>query len=166
MTDCPNVTMREMLPELVNDRLAADARTQVEAHIASCAECRAEVELLRQVRAAAPSPRIDAARIAANIAAYRRPSVLVLAARSWPVRAAAAVLLLVGANTVVRQNLASGPDTIVAMAAPEVAVGALADISEADLRALAAEFGTLRAVTSVEPEVVVPSVGGGAGGGT
>ncbi len=165
MSDCPNVTMREMLPELVNDRLAAGARAQVEAHIASCAECRAERELLLQVKGAAPAPRVDAARIAANIAAYRRPSVLVLVARSWPARAAAAVLLLVGANTVIKQNAASGPDTIVAMAAPEVAVGALADISEADLRALATELGTLRAVTSVEPEVVVPSVGGGARGG-
>jgi anti-sigma factor RsiW len=165
MSDCPNVVMREHLPDLVNDRLAADARAKVEAHVASCAECRAELDLLRQVRAAAPSPRIDTARIAARIAPYRRPSALVLAARSWPVRAAAAIILVVGTTTIFQRDSATGPDTMLAIASPELAVGALTDISESDLRALADELGKLKAVTSTEPEVVVPSIGSGRGGG-
>jgi hypothetical protein len=165
MSDCPNVTMREMLPELMHNRLAADARAQVEAHVASCAECRAELELLRRVRGAAPSPRIDAARIVANISGYRRQSVLGRAVRSWPMRAAAAVILVTAATTLLRQDSSMRPDSVVAIAAPELAVGTLADISESDLRALADALGDLRAVTPIEPEVVVPAVGGGSGGG-
>ena len=168
MNDCPNVTVREMLPDLLNNRLPEVARAQVQTHVESCADCRAEFELLRRVRAAAPTPPVNAARIAAGIAPYRRASVFAAAARSWPLRAAAAVILIVGTATVLRQGnpAVDQPDTVLALApSPELAVGALADIPEQDLRALAAELGKLQAVTPSEPEVVVPSVGRGAGGG-
>jgi anti-sigma factor RsiW len=168
MNDCPNVTMREMLPDLLNDRLPAVARAQVQAHVESCADCRAELEVLRRVRSALPAPRIEAAGIAARIAPYRRPSRWVSASRSWPLRAAAAVVLVVGGATLLRQGGTdlNQPDTLIASSAvPGLAVGGLADIPDSDLRALAAELGALQAVTSAEPEVVVPAVGSGSGGG-
>ena len=63
-------------------------------------------------------------------------------------------------------QVADQADSVLALGpSPELAVGTLADIPESDLRALAAELGKLQAVTSVEPEVVVPSVGRGSGGG-
>lgn len=164
MNDCSNVTMREMLPDLLNDRLPAVTRAEVEAHVESCADCRAELELLRRIRAAAATPRIDAARIAAGIAPYRRPSVWATAARSWPLRAAAAVILVVGSATFLRQGGTSldQPDSVLAASAsPELAVGALTDIPESELQALAEEFRKLQAVTPAEPEVVVPGVGRG-----
>lgn len=164
MNDCSNVTMREMLPDLLNDRLPAVARAQVEAHVESCADCRAELALLRLVRASVVAPQMDSSRIAAGIAPYRRPSVWLAAARSWPLRAAAAVILIAGSTTLLRQTGApvAQPDTVLAAAAsPELAVGALTDIPESDLRALAAELAKLQAVTSAEPEVVVPGVGRG-----
>jgi len=164
MNDCSNVTMREMLPDLLNDRLATDARAQLQAHLESCADCRAELELLRRVRAAAPAPRVDASRIAGAIAPYRRPSMLVVASRSWALRAAAAVILVVGTTTLLRDDgpALNEPDSVLAStAASELAVGALADIPDKDLRALAEELRKLQAVTPAEPEVVVPGVGRG-----
>ena len=114
MNDCSNVTMRELLPDLLNERLAAVTRAQVQAHVESCADCRAELELLRRVRAAAPTPQLDANRIVARIAPYRRPSLFTTAARSWPLRAAAAVILIAGTATVLRQGNGSvdRPDTL------------------------------------------------------
>ncbi|MEK7401251.1 MAG: zf-HC2 domain-containing protein [Gemmatimonadota bacterium] len=168
MNDCPNVTMREMLPELLNDRLEADARAQVQSHADACADCRAELELLRTVRASAPAPRVDAARISAGIAPYHRRSAWASAARSWPLRVAAAVILVAGTATIMRQGSASlgQPDTVLAAAAsPALSVGALADIPDQDLRALMTELGRIQAVTSSEPDVVVPAVGGSSGGG-
>jgi len=163
MRDCDNVTMRDLLPDLLHDRLTAGVRADVLSHVDGCADCRAELELLRRVYAGASVPRVDASRIGAGLPPYRRPSVWASAARSWPLRAAAGVVLLLGTATVIRERTANRPDSVVATAvqSPELSVGGLTDIPESDLRALAAEMAKLEAVTSVEPEVVVPAVGRG-----
>jgi anti-sigma factor RsiW len=71
MSECANVEMRELLPELVNDRLERHARARVEAHLAACEECAAELEALRVVRRIyARTPAIDTATI---VAALPRP---------------------------------------------------------------------------------------------
>ena len=157
MNDCSNVTMREMLPDLLNGRLAAGARAEVEAHVASCSDCRAEFDLLRRVKASAVAPAVDVEGIAGSIAPYQAPSIW----KSWTVRAAAAVLLIVGTGTVMQfRGSVDQADTVLAAAAPaELGVGALADISDSDLQAIAAELSRMKAVTSAEPEVVVPAVG-------
>ncbi|HEX6807774.1 MAG TPA: zf-HC2 domain-containing protein, partial [Gemmatimonadaceae bacterium] len=60
MTDCSRGDMRDLLPDLLHERLDAATRAEVTRHVASCAECRAEVELLRSMRSAlAPAPRVD-----------------------------------------------------------------------------------------------------------
>lgn len=169
MSDCPNVTMRELLPDLLNDRLPAGSRAQVEAHLKSCADCRAELTLLRQVQASAVAPRVDAARIAAAIPPYRPATTWVRLSRSWTVRVAAAVLLVAGATTILRNRDASldQPDTVLAMStpSPELAVGGLTDIADQDLRVLMTELGKIQAVTPSEPDVVVPAVSRSGGGG-
>jgi len=50
MTDCSNAEMRDALPELPGDRIDAGLRARVEAHVATCADCAAEVALLHRVR--------------------------------------------------------------------------------------------------------------------
>jgi Putative zinc-finger len=52
MSDCQNVEIRELLPDLLHGRLSAPARQRVEAHLAECQDCADELSLLRSVRAA------------------------------------------------------------------------------------------------------------------
>jgi hypothetical protein len=64
MTDCLSTEMRDALPDLIHRNLGAARMSEVEAHVASCAECAAELELLRAVLASAPAaPPIDVKRI-------------------------------------------------------------------------------------------------------
>src|SRR5205085_8544213 len=55
MTDCPNAEMRDRLPDLLHERLDPSARAAVMAHVEQCADCRAEIVLLREARVALSS---------------------------------------------------------------------------------------------------------------
>ena len=71
MTDCPNVEMRERLPDLLHGRLEGAARVEVQAHLATCEACAAELAVLREARRVLDrAPAIDVARI---VAALPRP---------------------------------------------------------------------------------------------
>src|ERR1044071_9267862 len=50
MIDCPNVEMRDRLPDLANDTLVLAERELVLAHLAECPTCTAEIEILRTTR--------------------------------------------------------------------------------------------------------------------
>lgn len=65
MNDCVNAEMRDRLPDLLNDRLPANERAEVVAHVAACADCREELDLLRGLRSAlsAPVTHVDVARV-------------------------------------------------------------------------------------------------------
>ena len=68
MTDCSNVEMRELLPDLLHDRLDAASRAVAQAHVAACEECAAELELLRRAQLAMRrAPAVDVARIVAAL---------------------------------------------------------------------------------------------------
>jgi anti-sigma factor RsiW len=68
MTDCTNVLVRERLPDLLHERLDAVSRAEVQAHLAACAECAAELTLLREARRAMQRvPAVDVARIVAAL---------------------------------------------------------------------------------------------------
>src|SRR5512140_1830353 len=70
MNDCPNADVRDLLP----DRLDEAARAMVESHLEGCADCRAELALLRDVRASLRrAPALNVAAIAAAIPAYHAP---------------------------------------------------------------------------------------------
>ena len=169
MRDCDNAKMRDLLPDLLHDRLTVDVRAEVEAHLVSCADCRAELALLRGVQAAVAgrgTPAIDAARVSASLRPYRARSAWSAASQSWPLRAAAAVVLVAGAATLLRDgDSATRPDTVFASAHPsELSVGGLTDIPDSDLQTLLDGMGKLEAVTPAEPDViVVPAVGRGSG---
>ena len=67
MSDCANVEMRELLPELAAGTLDASARARVEAHVIACSECASELETLRLVRGAFAAPAVDIQRIVAAL---------------------------------------------------------------------------------------------------
>jgi len=68
--------MRDLLPELVNGRLDAELQLAVEAHVAECAECAAELTLLRGLRPALMrGPVLDTKRIAAAVRAQMAAAV-------------------------------------------------------------------------------------------
>src|SRR5215216_30676 len=73
MNDCANGDVRDLLPDLMHGRLDADRRSAVEAHLAGCADCRAELELLRTAgHALSRAPAVDVARIVAALPAPAR----------------------------------------------------------------------------------------------
>jgi hypothetical protein len=67
MSDCANVEMRELLPELAAGTLDASARARVERHVIACLGCASELETLRLVRGAFPAPAVDTQRIVAAL---------------------------------------------------------------------------------------------------
>ena len=119
MTDCPNGEMRDLLPELLHDRLAPAVRREVEAHVRDCADCQEELALLRAVRASLRrAPAVDVASIAAAILPYRSA-----ARRTWGSwRAAAAIVILAAGGTSVAV-LQRGATSVRDTASVSVAVG-------------------------------------------
>ena len=68
MSDCTNVEMRDLLPDLARGALAGPSRVALDAHLATCAVCRAELEVVRKAHAAlSAAPPVDTARIAAAV---------------------------------------------------------------------------------------------------
>ena len=52
MSECERSEIRDRLPEYVHGTLGAAERVAIEAHLAGCGSCRAEVALLRTMRQA------------------------------------------------------------------------------------------------------------------
>lgn len=178
MTDCPNGEVRDLLPDLLHDRLPSDTRREVEAHVRDCDDCRAELELLRAMRTSLRrGPSVDVAAIAGAIPSYRAP-----VRRSWVGwRAAAAIMLLAAGGTslavmqrgsLVSRDSASvaadvpQPTTVAASshsslpesavvapsAARELALGssAIGDLSDVELSALLKDLQTVDVLPSAD----------------
>lgn len=183
MRDCTNVEMRELLPELMHDRLPADAHARLSAHLATCAECQAELELLRRVRAAVPAPRVDVAGIASRLPAYRSRGVFghplrwAIAAGLVAVAGGSALLMRrapverpvasasvgvdspvtppAAATVVASRGTTTGATTPRPRTADLAVSETLADLSDLELRTLLAEMAKFEAMTSSETDVVV-----------
>lgn len=115
MTDCPNAQMRDQLPDLLHERLHGSARAAVMAHVGECADCRAELALLGQMRVSFASGvvAVDTITIARAVV---RQTVAPPSARAgrgrlagWRLAAAAAVIA-VGAASVVKLGTRRVPD--------------------------------------------------------
>jgi hypothetical protein len=143
MNDCPNAEVRDLLPDLMHDRLDARTRARVVAHVDGCADCRSELELLRSLRGSLDraTPRVDVNRIVAALPtpASVRPS---QPRRAWRAlrglndwRIAAAVTFIVAGGTslvVMRDSRDGGGDSASAPAVRHVANAAsetTADVS-------------------------------------
>ena len=110
MNDCPNTEMRDALPDLFRPDMDADERARVEAHVATCAECAAEVALLERVRAeyAGVPARIDANRVAQALPVRSRR---VRWVASPALRMAATLALLIGGATWYAANTGRSGDS-------------------------------------------------------
>jgi anti-sigma factor RsiW len=185
MRDCPNSVIRELLPDLINDRLTAHERAEVHAHLNTCADCRAELELLERVRASVRRTPVDVGRIVAAVPAYKRSRWRALSA-SPLARAAAVVVIALGGALLLRSDdpqvvesvpripSDSAPAQVATQTAPsvpsrapvttsapspELAMGEMfEDLTDSELEALLKSLGTIEAVTPVETEVVPPAV--------
>jgi anti-sigma factor RsiW len=106
MNKCTDTEIREMLPDLLHSTLAADARRRVEAHLATCGECREDLEVLRTIKGAAVfAPQIDADRVVRQIPPYRTivPATEHPASTrivSWLVAASLAIVVIGGGSVV------------------------------------------------------------------
>ena len=119
MNKCMNNEIQEMLPDLMHGALSKDARGRVEAHLATCEECREELEVLRTIKSAAVfAPAIDVDRVVRQISPYStivpatdlpaRPRLV-----SWLVAASLAIAVVgVGSLVVARRHVASTPTAV------------------------------------------------------
>ncbi len=136
MSDCSNAEIRDLLPELLHDRLDAPTRARVLAHVNGCADCRSELELLRSMRGALERgvPRVDVDRIVAAL-----PSPASAGSRrqrrvwsDWRIAAAVTFLVAGGTSLAVLRNArddagadstsvsaARHPSTVAALPAPD-----------------------------------------------
>lgn len=111
MSDCPNAEIRDLLPDLLHDRLDAPTRARVVAHVDGCADCRAELELLRSMRGALErgTPRIDVGRVAAALPSPRRarpePARRRPAWADWRIAATVTLLAAGGTSLAVMRTL-------------------------------------------------------------
>ncbi|HET9425613.1 MAG TPA: zf-HC2 domain-containing protein [Gemmatimonadaceae bacterium] len=180
MIDCPNVEMRDRLPDLANESLDPATRALVVAHVEACAACTAEMEIVRSVRLAmvASTPRVNVANIVLALPSYGMgavPGVVPITAarsaraRSWGTwRVAAAVTLLaggVGSYAVLRTDspvrtidssaiLATSPDTSSGLAL----TGALSYLTADQLDALVKDIDGIEALPSTEVETGASAV--------
>ena len=73
MSDCDRTPLHEWIPDFVHGTLDAAQRAEVEAHLATCAEARAELALVREARDAIVrrTPVVDPAAVVAAVRASR-----------------------------------------------------------------------------------------------
>jgi hypothetical protein len=182
MTDCPKGEIRDLLPDLLHARLDGASQTTVEAHVAGCAGCRAELALLRSLRGAmARRPAVDVHGIVAALPVHRAP-----ARRrwgGWRAAAAVAAIALGGTSLAIATREQEVPRTAVAQdtapagspgigrpvlrmaqGGPGAASGttsrarelpfadAVADLSDSELSALLAEIETLDVLPALDVE--------------
>jgi hypothetical protein len=159
MIECSNAEIRDQLPDLVNGRLAGESLMSLQAHVAGCSPCQAEIQLLERSRAILifATPRIDASRIAQRLPMPRGR------ARSWGldwrIAATIAVLAVGGGGTALMYN-ARGPlqpsdtATLIANVAAQNELPLSADLSglsDDQLRVLVGSVQKIEALPAAEP---------------
>ena len=167
MNDCMNVEVREALPDLLNGRLSALDTATMKAHVESCADCRAELALLRQARATARlAPTIDVDRVAAAIPPYGGAEVTVPAARErtpisrvWKFAAAIVLVATGGWFALERRGAATSEVPQVATAPqPESKSSAIGQTSPSTVATGSPETTSSRTAPAPNREVQVASL--------
>jgi hypothetical protein len=123
--------MRDLLPDLLHDRLTTADRSRVGAHVAACADCGAELELLRAMRGTLRrTPAVDVASIVRSLPAYEAPA-RHRARGGWRAAAAIAAIAVGGTSVAIARHepgasklplVVASADTIRATPAVPVAV--------------------------------------------
>lgn len=174
MTECHNENVRDQLPLLARGELTSATAAAVRAHVATCAECAAELAVLERAGQlfAAATPRIDTAAVLAKLPAApgTRPVLTVSRGTRKPLGlpryalAAAASLVLVATLSLgaIRDSIFGGDNasavaidsgvTVVATA-PSALVGGqdLSDFDADELESLLSELDQLEATVAAEP---------------
>jgi len=100
VNDCVNAGVRDALPDFVNHRLSELDAVTISEHVESCADCRAEVAILRDLMNTRPlAPIMNVDRLSAAIPAYaplRARSTGFPMRRTWALAAAAALVAIGG----------------------------------------------------------------------
>ena len=182
MSDCPNVEIRELLPDYLSGTLAAPRRVDVEGHVAGCQDCQDELAVLRLVREAYAES-APAVNVGAIAAALPRPSVKPVikpAMKSWrrsstlQIAAAVSFVALGGLSLAVARsffdgNGAVGPrDTTSAVVTPAITngdgpaisfAGGVSDLEDEDLETLLSALESIEALPVTEPVELPVSTG-------
>ena len=131
MNDCPNAEMRDLLPDLLHDRLTATVRAEVTAHVAECVDCREELALIRSLQTivTVSVPRVDIANVVQALPKPPKPTMTPITTRrrtwsDWRI-AAAVTLLVAGGSSVALIDRA--PKIVDSVAIAPVAVSAPLD---------------------------------------
>ncbi|MBI2409357.1 MAG: hypothetical protein HYV19_13765 [Gemmatimonadetes bacterium] len=193
MTDCPNGTVRDLLPEYAHGLLEGNEAALVAEQVAACAMCREELALLGQVNEGLTrgAPRVDVAAIVRALPTAATPRLAQTTSRRWVSRhvwqyATAAGLILVAGSGIVWKYEPDGQVTRVADSshvattaadvAPSAASmsadegitfgGGLSDLSVDDLQLLLGQMDSLRTLPSTDPQSVTPVIAINDGGKT
>ena len=73
MSECANVEVRELLPDLLHGALQGEVRDGVERHVAECSDCEAELALLASARRAMAALPVSAVSVASIVRALPLP---------------------------------------------------------------------------------------------
>jgi anti-sigma factor RsiW len=161
MNKCTDSNIQEMLPDLLHGTLPADARERVEAHIATCAQCTEEVEVLRTVKTAAVfAPRIDVDRVVRQIPPYRaimpateRPASTRIV--SWLVAAALAVVVVGGGSLVLmRPNAGNVQSQVASTQLPQASTPQVPTPAVSGIPSVASSVKTAVATTGARPRAL------------
>jgi hypothetical protein len=172
MTECTNEAMRDLLPELAHDALSVEETARVRAHVAACAACASEMEILRTagklfdqftpgVNTAAIVAALPAAPNSRPVLTLERPTRRRFAMPRYALAAAASLLILAslslpsvlsnnGTDVAGNVSLDSGPLSVTAPVAI-LGASALDDLGSDELEALLAELETMEATVAAEP---------------
>jgi hypothetical protein len=160
MNKCVEVEIQDMLPDLLHKSLDTSTRARVEAHVAACASCASELNVLRAVQAAAVfAPRIDVDRVVGHIPPYRAirpvaPAPTRSRVVSWLVAASLLVVVAGGGSLLMIQQNASVPrGTTIRTSNPPVATltpTVVNTVSSEDLAAAARPPHALALAAGVE----------------
>ena len=148
MNDCPNGTIRDLLPAYVHGTLSGAERSAVAKHLAECEDCSAEVELIGAAARSFATPEIDLARIVAALpAAPRLRTQPTFASRTLRIAAAFAIVVIgaysvvvvrgsrrAGVSPVPAAKPAAGAGPALVAAAPPKAAAAVVDSSPPEVR--------------------------------
>jgi anti-sigma factor RsiW len=178
MRDCQDDRIKDLLPEYVTGRMGSALIAQVEAHVAACPSCAAELAVVRAAHAAFPAPQVNIARI---VQALPKP-VIPLAPRvvkrsrrftSWRVAATIATIAVSGVSIAVLQGILTDKPPVAhkvvvkTTEAPEASGlsvgGNLNDLSEKEMQTLLDKLDELDAVPSAEPQPAVSGMRAAAG---
>ncbi len=146
MRDCEDGAMRDLLPGYVNAALSEAEHAKVEAHLRTCADCAAEIELIEAAGRAYPAAKIDVDRIVKALPAAPRVSRRPFFASRIGQLAAAIGIVAIGAISVLALRGFFGGDSIVIVTGSRI-VSAPPVVKPAPVPAA----GTTRAVAAATP---------------